>query len=131
MIGVDANVLIRYLVQDDPLQSAQATEFFEQRLSLDETGFISTVVLAETAWVLQRSYRWNGPELASILERLLQADVLVIEHEQPVADAVRSLKRGAGSFADALIGALANKAGCSHTVTFDKGALRIAGFKPV
>ena len=129
MIGLDTNVLVRYLVQDDAAQSAKATQFIERQLSPAEPGFISAVVMAETAWVLRRSYGWAGSELASILERILQADALVVEAEEQVSEAVAALKVGAGSFTDALIGALARKAGCSHTVTFDRKALRLEGFE--
>ena len=131
MIGLDTNVLVRYLVQDDPDQSAKATALMERRLTADEPGFISTVVMAETAWVLQRSYGWSGQDLASILEHILQVDVLVVEHDQQVAEAVSRLNAGEGSFSDALIAAMARGAGCSHTVTFDRRALRLPGFEPV
>jgi predicted nucleic-acid-binding protein len=62
---------------------------------------------------------------------VLQADVLVVENEQEVFAAMLALKQGAGSFADALIGALGAKAGCSRTVTFDRKALRLPGFEAV
>jgi predicted nucleic-acid-binding protein len=131
MIGVDTNVLVRYLAQDDLIQSAKAMEFFERRLSPDTPGYISTVVIIETSWVLRRHYHWSGLELASILEKLLQADSLSVENEEQVSQAVKVLERGEGDFADALIGAAARGAGCSHVVSFDRKALRLPGFVPV
>jgi len=128
MIGLDTNILVRYLTQDDPLQSAKATELIERRLSEENPGFVSLVAMVETAWVLERSYGLAEVEVAAAVERLLQADVLVVESEQEVFTAMIALKQRRGSFADALIGALGVKAGCSLTVTFDQKALRLPGF---
>jgi predicted nucleic-acid-binding protein len=129
VIGLDTNVLVRYLAQDDPVQSQQATELIERRLTPQDPGFVSTVAMVETAWVLDRAYGLAADEIAAALERTLQADVLVVENEQEVFTAVIMLKEGRGSFADALIAALGVKAGCSKTLTFDRKALRLPGFE--
>lgn len=128
MIGLDTNVLVRYLAQDDPVQSPKATALFEQRLSLGEPGFISVVAMAETVWVLDRAYGLSGREIATAVERILQADVLVIENEQEVFAAMTALAEGRGGFADALVAALGTRAGCTATLTFDRRAVRLPGF---
>jgi predicted nucleic-acid-binding protein len=128
MIGLDTNVLVRYVVQDDPIQSAKATAWIEERLTSANPGFISVVAMAETVWVLERTYGFAAQDIAAAVERLLQADVLVVENEQQVFAAMIALKGNQGSFADALIAALGNRAGCSGTLTFDRKALRLAGF---
>jgi predicted nucleic-acid-binding protein len=128
MIGLDTNILVRYLTRDDPIQSERATEII-QEFTEDNPGFISIVALVETAWVLDRAYSVPTPELAVAIERLLQTDVLVVENEQEVFTAMVALKEGRGSFADALIAVLGAKSGCSRTLTFDHKALRIAGFE--
>jgi predicted nucleic-acid-binding protein len=125
MIGLDTNVLVRYVTQDDPVQSAKATASIEGRLTPDNPGFISVVAMAETVWVLERTYGLADRDIAAFIERLLQADVLVIENEQQVFAAMVILKESQGSFADALIAALGVKAGC-----FDTKALRMPGFAP-
>jgi predicted nucleic-acid-binding protein len=130
MIGLDTNVLIRYLAQDDPGQSRRATEIIERRLSPLNPGFLSVVALAEMAWVLDRAYGLPDRDIAAAIERVLQTDVLVVDNEQEVFAAMIALKEGRGSFADALIGALGAKAGCSATLTFDQRALRLPGFQP-
>jgi predicted nucleic-acid-binding protein len=130
MIGLDTNVLVRYLTQDDPVQSAKATEWIERRLMPENPGFISVVAMAEMAWVLERTYDLGDLAIATAIERLLQAEVLIVESEQQVFAAMIALKRGHGSFADALIGALGAKAGCSNTLSFDQKALRLPGFAP-
>ena len=129
MIGLDTNVVVRYLVQDDPVQSRRATELIEHRLSSRNPGFISVVAIAETVWVLDRAYRFSDEDIVAAIERTLQADVLVVENEQEVFAAMIALKEGRGAFADALIGALGAKAGCSATLTFDRRALRLPDFE--
>ena len=131
MIGLDTNVIVRYLTQDHPVQSPKATELIERRLRAEDPGFVSIVAIAETAWVLERIYGLRPEELAAAIERILQVDFLVVENEQEVFAAMIALQEGIGSFADALIGALGAKIGCSHTVTFDQQALRIPTFRPV
>ncbi len=129
MIGLDTNILVRYFAQDDPVQSRKATVLIEGHLTEHTPGFISIVALAETIWVLKRAYGLAEKELAAVLERVLQAETLVVEHEAAVATALSALWKGYGSFADALIGAINAQAGCSRTVTFDRKAVRLPGFQ--
>jgi predicted nucleic-acid-binding protein len=129
MIGLDTNVLIRYLTQDDHLQSAKATEILERRLTPKNPGFVSVVAIVETVWVLDRAYGLMAQEIATAVERLLQVEVLAIENEQEVFTAMVALKQGRGSFADALIAELGERAGCSRTLTFDQKTLRLPSFE--
>ena len=129
MIGLDTNILVRYFTQDDPVQSYKATVLIEQRLTEQSPGFVSIVALAETMWVLERFYRLKKQEIAIVIERILGADALLVEHEAEVATALTAVWEGRGSFADALVGAINNQAGCSRTLTFDRKALRLPGFE--
>jgi predicted nucleic-acid-binding protein len=129
MIGLDTNVLVRYLTQDDPIQSPKAREIIERRLTEENPGFVSVVAMVETAWVLDRVYDLGANEIAAAIERMLRADVLVVENEQEVFTAMVALKHGHGSFADALIAELGTRAGCSSTLTFDHKALRLPGYR--
>ena len=129
MIGLDTNVLVRYLTQDDPVQSHKANEIIERRLTPANPGFLSVVTMAETVWVLERAYGLTAQEIAAAVERILQVEVLVVENEQEVFAAAVALKQGQGAFADALIAELGVRAGCTHTLTFDKKALRLPAFR--
>jgi len=129
MIGLGTNILIRYLTQDDPIQSQKATEIVERRLTKAKPGFVSVVVMVETVWVLDRAYDLAAQDIAAAIERMLQVEVFVIEKEQEVFTAMVALKQGRGSFAEALIAELGASAGCVHTLTFDNKALRLPGFK--
>ena len=129
MIGLDTNIIVRYLAQDDPVQSFKATEIIERRLTPTDPGFLSVVTMAETVWVLERAYGLTAQEIAAAIERILQVEVLVVENEQEVFAAMVALKQGQGAFADALIAELGARAGCIHTLTFDKKALRLPAFR--
>jgi predicted nucleic-acid-binding protein len=129
MIGLDTNILVRYLAQDDPIQSAKATEILEHRLTGKNLGFVSIVAMVETVGVLDRAYFLTPQEIAAAIERLLQVDVLAIENEQEVFTAMVVLKQGRGSFADALIAELGARVGCTRTLTFDRKATRLPSFE--
>jgi len=129
MIGLDTNILVRYVTQDDPIQSTKAREIVERRLTEEKPGFVSIVAMVETVWVLERAYELTPVEIVRAVERILQTDVLVVEDEQEVFTAMIALKNGQGSFADAVIAALGAKRGCSRTLTFDRKALRLPGFE--
>ena len=128
MIGLDTNIVVRFLTQDDPVQSRKATACIG-RLTEGSPGFISLVVVAETAWVLKTGHKMADTVIAAAIERLLQASELVVQNEAQVFYAVALAKQGRASLADALIGALGSQAGCDHTLTFDRKAARLPEFE--
>jgi predicted nucleic-acid-binding protein len=129
MIGLDTNVLVRYLTQDDAIQSSKATDLIERTLTESEPGYISIVAMVETIRVLGRTYEFSATDIAVAIERMLQATVLTVESEQEVFTAMIAMRERGGSFSEALIGALGARAGCSSTVTFDRRAARLEGFQ--
>lgn len=131
MIGLDANILVRYLVLDDPAQSARARRVLEEQLSASEPGFISLVAMAETIWVLESTYGIGRGDLARTIDKLLATDSLSIQNEREVFAAKVMLASGASSFSDALIGELGAWAGCTEILTFDRKAARLGTFKLV
>lgn len=128
MIGLDTNVIVRYLVQDDPEQSAAASALVD---GLTETapGYLSLVTVVELHWVLRRAYGVDTERCAALLEGLVEARELRVEQEEVVRAAVDAVLRGL-DFADAVVAELGRVAGCAYTVTFDqraaqKGAMRL------
>ncbi len=119
MKGLDTSIMIRYLTQDDPVQSLHANDIIDRSLSPENPGFVSLVTIAEVAWVLRSRYKATRQEIALAIERILAGDSLRVQNEQQVYEAMLALKAGEGSFADALICALGAWAGCSSTLTFD------------
>jgi predicted nucleic-acid-binding protein len=129
MIGLDTNVLLRYLAQDDPVQSPRATEVITRRLSELEPGFVSLVTILEVVWVLKSLYKRSPQEIANDVEMILAADTLEVQNEQQVYHAVVALRNGTGAFEDALISSVGIWRGCSVILTFDeKAAKRLHGF---
>ena len=130
MIGLDTNVLVRYLTQDDVKQAAIATRLIERELSAAQPGFVSLVVLVEVCWVLQRLYAATQSEVLATVEDLLQSAQFVIEQRQAVQATTQQMRSRAGAkvgFTDVLIVEICKAQGCVQTLSFDKGAVRSAG----
>lgn len=130
MIGLDTNVLVRYLAQDDAKQAALATRLIEKRLTTTSQGFISLVVVAELCWVLSSLYAATMHELVATLEDLLNTPRFCIEKREVLQAAIARLQSAnsrKSGLADALITEIAAHAGCAATMTFDKTAARSAG----
>jgi len=124
MIGLDSNVLVRYLTQDDPAQSARATRLIERQLTERQQGFISLIVLVELWWVLKRLYRATAAELRQTLQDLLDTRQFAFEQRDAVIRALKNLDAGADDIADALIVEASLAGACERIVTFDKRAVK-------
>lgn len=122
MIGLDTNVLVRYIVQDDAAQAKAATHLIEGRCTAADPGFIGVIVLCEIAWVLQRGYRYDCATLAAVLRTMLTAVELHIEESETVWRALRAFESGKADFADYLIGAHNSGRHVHPTFTFDRRA---------
>lgn len=122
MIGIDTNVIVRFLAQDDEIQSPIATRFMS-RLTKANPGFVSSVVLAEISWVLSRAYKSPRAEIAQAIEGILRSAELVVENPDAAYRALGAYQSSTSAeFADALIAQTASLAGASDTVTFDQKA---------
>lgn len=122
MIGVDTNVLVRFLTADDPRQHRAARAFFSER-TLADPAYISAVTLAETLWLLRRRYGLAPETILDSLSMIIDSDDFVVEGRE----AVESIRAGMGTAAqltDFVIAHLNRKAGCSRTVTFDRRAAK-------
>ena len=122
MIGLDTNVIVRYLAQDDARQAAIATRLIEGSLSAEARGFVSIITLAEVVWVMTSNYRAARTAVADIVEGLLTAPQLAIEKADVIWRALRAFRESKADFSDAVIVELGRDAGCARTVTFDRHA---------
>lgn len=130
MIGINTNVLVRFLTKDDPEQSAQATAFMT-RLSVSDPGYICREVLIELVWVLERAYRLPRADIAAAVEGLLTVQELIVEEETRASIALSRYVSGGAGFSDQMI-ALGNEAaGCPVTMSFDRAAVVSAGMQLV
>jgi predicted nucleic-acid-binding protein len=123
MIGLDTNVLVRYIAQDDVAQARVASDFVERRLDTKAPGFVCSIVLCELVWVLETAYGYSREQIASTLERLFEIDVIRLESPDLSWRALDAYRSGS-DYSDALIGLVNAAEGCEHTVSFDKRAAR-------
>jgi predicted nucleic-acid-binding protein len=128
MIGLDTNVLVRFITQDDAVQTPIATRLVES-FTADEPGFISLVTLAEMIWVLRSFYDAPRERIQRVIETLLRSSGLRLERSDLVWIALHAYSRGTADFADYLIERCGHDAGCDYSVTFDRDAAVFAGMK--
>jgi predicted nucleic-acid-binding protein len=125
MIGLDTNVIVRYIMQDEPRQAAKATTLIEG-LSDQMPGFVPLLSVVELVWVLSSSYQLDRAQITQALDVLLRSRQLRVDQAEHVARALRSYGAGTADFADCLIERTASAAGCSRTMTFDAAAAQSA-----
>ena len=133
MIGLDTNVLVRYLAQDDAKQAALATRLMEEELTPTRQGFVSLVVVAELCCVLNSLYGATMDELVATIEDFLNTPQFCMEKREVLQAAIGRIKSKVATsnrkvgLPDALIAEIAASAGCTATMTFDKSAVRVVG----
>lgn len=126
MIGLDTNVLVRYVMQDDPKQSQKASRLIES-LTAETPGFVPVVALVELVWILISCYGLTREEVSRALDGLLRAKEIVLERAEQVSQALRTFGTSSADFADCLIERTSAATGCGKTMTFDAGAAKFAG----
>ena len=129
MKALDTNVLVRYLVQDDPQQSRLAADYILTHCTEETPAYIHHVVLCELVWVLESAYGYSKATVVSVLDKLLRTSQFKIEDPQSTWTAFRMYQNGKADFADCLLGATNRLAGCDSTVTFDQAASKLEGFR--
>lgn len=127
--GVDTNVLIRFIVQDNSAQSRKATRFLEKNCTVDRPGHISLVVLCEIVWVLARAYRYPKDDIVKVLQTILTTAEFTIESPTVAWEAFRLYQNGRADFSDYIICQVNKSAGCVKTVTFDREAAKSENFQ--
>lgn len=128
-VALDTNVLVRFLVEDDAKQTADAAALIESAITADETLFVSDVVMCETVWVLSSVYQFARSEIAATLATLLRASHLAFRTTDLLVRAVEAFAQGRGDFADYVIRESAMEAGCEAVATFDRALLGERGFR--
>lgn len=131
MIGLDTNVVVRYLTRGDEGQFRAAEAVMRAAARTGEPVYIGLPVLLETVWVLQRAYAVDRPAVASTLQALLESPDIVLENEPLVEAALDAFQTGSADFADYVIGIGNAAAGCRHTLTFDERAAQAPTFEAV
>ena len=128
MLGIDTNVLVRYLTRDDKSQYERARRLIDREVAKGEPILVSLLVLLETEWVLRSRYELAKTDIVTAFSALLDTADLAFEDEPSVENALYSWKDSAADFADCLIEARNRRLGCRATATFDSRALKLPGF---
>jgi predicted nucleic-acid-binding protein len=129
LIGLDTNVFIRYLVQDDELQAQLATDLIENQCNKDNPALINEIILCEIVWVLKRAYRYDKSVILTIIKQLLSTDEIYISSHSEAWAAYHDYDNGTADFSDYFIARINQKLGCPCTFSFDKKACQSNNFK--
>ena len=128
MLGIDTNVLVRFLVRDDESQYEKARRLIRREVTAGRRVFVSQLVLLETEWVLRSRYAMQKAEIAGAISGLLDATDIQFENEPAIEEALFTWKDSTADLADCLIAAQNKRLGCSATATFDAKAAKLPGF---
>jgi predicted nucleic-acid-binding protein len=120
LIGVDTNVLVRYLTQDDAAQARKVDALVAAAIEGGDRLHVDDIVLCEVVWVLRAAYRLGKPSIAGALERIMRTALFSFEDRELLHAALSDYVLGPGDFSDYLIGRRNSRSGCEHTVTFDR-----------
>jgi predicted nucleic-acid-binding protein len=131
MIGLDTNVLVRYITQDEVQQSAAANRLIEDQLSKDNCGLISNIVLCELSWVLSNAYGYSRDQIDSVIQQILITQEFSIEDSANAQKALQHYRNGRAGYADYLIAQTHCAMEAEYTVSFDKQALDSTLFRVV
>lgn len=129
MTGLDTNVLVRYIAQDDEMQAQAATEFIETHCESGKKLFINHIVICELVWVFKKCYKLSKTKTVSILERILSTSQFAVENPQIIRQALNDYKQGSADFSDYVVGRTNQHCRCVKTVTFDRLAGKAEGFE--
>ena len=129
MIGLDTNILVRYLTQDDSNQSRKAAREIERGVSGGHMFYIADIVMCELVWVLESAYGYDRQEIAPVLENILRTKQFRFEDKDLLWKSLADYRNIKGDFADHLIGRAGQKAGCRETLTFDAALKNNPGFR--
>jgi predicted nucleic-acid-binding protein len=129
MKAIDTNVLVRYLVQDDPIQGRKAASFIESAAAVGDQILIGNIVLCELVWVLDSAYGYSKPEISTSIEKLLQTGTFKFEAKDVARTALEEYRAAKVDFADCLLGRLHKEFGCDVTMTFDTALRKLGTFQ--
>lgn len=129
MAGLDTNVLVRWLVDDDAGQSRRIAAMFESAARLDETLFVPLTVMLELEWVLRSRYAFAKPDILLALNALLETRELEFQAEPAVERALHAYRQGKADFADCLHAAACWVEGKAPMLTLDAKAAKLADAK--
>ncbi len=135
MIGIDTNVLLRWLISPDEWDigsSKSEVDIVEKIINADGSDFfVNSIVVAETTWILEQKLKLDRAVICEVVDRLLYSINITVGEASAVNDARQIYETSNIGFADCLISRINRKAGCDYTLTFDRKASRQTGFRNI
>ena len=128
MIGIDTNILVRYLTQDDIEQAQVVEQIFNNNATSPNSIFINNIVICELIWVLERGYKYNKEIITKAIKQILSTEEFAFENQELLWLALNQYSQNKLDFSDALIGELNKEFGCTNTLTFDQSAINASNF---
>lgn len=128
MIGIDTNILVRYLTQDDTEQAKVAEQLFNEYATSPQSVFINNIVLCELVWVLERGYKYSKESITKVIKHILSTKEFIFENQELLWLALNQYSQKKLDFSDALIGEINKNFDCTNTFTFDKAAATANNF---
>ncbi len=128
MLAIDTNILIRFILRDDPNQAQQADDVFQKAIESGDEIFVSDVTLCELAWVLKRTFKFRRDQILKVLRSIYETDIIRFASDDKIADSLDLYEKGRADFADYLIIQHCKAAGAPNLISFDKAALGEPGF---
>ena len=123
MIGIDTNILVRYLTQDDIEQAKTAEALLNKYLTKPKSVLVNNIVMCELIWVLDRGYKYSKDKIIDVVRHIISTEEFAFENQKVLWLALDQFEKKRLDFSDALIGQLNKHQGCEATFTFDKAAL--------
>jgi predicted nucleic-acid-binding protein len=128
MLGIDTNILVRFLVRDDEAQFDKSRKLIKREVAAGRRVLVNQLVLMETEWVLRSRYALPKNKIIEAISNLLDAIDIQFEDEPIIEEALFVWKDATADFADCLIGAKNRRLGCRATASFDVKASKLPGF---
>jgi predicted nucleic-acid-binding protein len=127
--GLDTNVLLRFLIQDDKIQGQAASAYLRRTCTADDPGFVNRIALCEIVWVLESAYGYSRSAVADVIERILRTAEFLVEDKDLAHAALTDYRRSNADFADVLMAKINRAHGCDGTATFDRKAAALDEFE--
>ena len=128
MIGIDTNILVRHLTQDDIEQAKVVEQLFNSYTSASQSIFVNNIVICELIWVLERGYKYSKESITEVIKHILLTKEFNFENQELLWFALNQYSQKKLDFSDALIGEINKSFGCTNTFTFDKAAVTANNF---
>lgn len=122
MPGVDTNVLVRWLLEDDAKQTARAQRLFDSARARQTTLFVPGTVMLELEWVLRSRYQIDKATLLTTFNALLETQELEFQDEAALEQALHLYREAAADFADCVHAGMCSAAARAPLLTFDARA---------